>query len=322
MKQPLVVINKAGGAGGEGFLDVKTSTNNPHKIIITLSNLFTTPMATGIPFNWKDLTPVAMMALDEFVLWVNAEKPYNSVKDYVDATKKAPSGSFKMGGTGSKQEDQIITVALEKAIGSKFTYIPYKGGGEVAVQLVGQHIDSTVKLDGQPGHGVQVLLTGHIGLERLDIKTLVPPLRRNAFDFLALDIADDQFGLLGSEGRDDRLADALSGASQQHDLVFQAFALRRFGHRWQGKRFSHGSRLLFEGTTKTGHLSMSGEKAVWKIAASLHLFCFFKCECVSLLGPTINPTWQLSQYIILHPIFRDLARKASTGFSGHIDANR
>ena len=70
MKQPLVVINKSGGAGGEGFLDVKTANNNPHKIIITLSNLFTTPLATGIPFNWKDLTPVAMLALDEFVLWV------------------------------------------------------------------------------------------------------------------------------------------------------------------------------------------------------------------------------------------------------------
>ena len=49
-----------------------------------------------------------------------------------------------MGGTGSKQEDQIITVAVEKAAGVKFTYIPYKGGGEVAVQLVGNHVDSTV----------------------------------------------------------------------------------------------------------------------------------------------------------------------------------
>ena len=49
-----------------------------------------------------------------------------------------------MGGTGSKQEDQIITVAIEKATGAKFTYIPYKGGGEVAVQLVGNHVDSTV----------------------------------------------------------------------------------------------------------------------------------------------------------------------------------
>jgi putative tricarboxylic transport membrane protein len=143
MKQAMVVINKSGGAGGEGFLDVKASRNNPHKLIITLSNLFTTPLATGIPFSWKDITPVAMMALDEFVLWVNAETPYKSVKDYIDAVKKEP-GKFKMGGTGSKQEDQIITVAIEKATGAKFTYIPFRGGGEVAVQLVGKHVDSTV----------------------------------------------------------------------------------------------------------------------------------------------------------------------------------
>jgi putative tricarboxylic transport membrane protein len=143
-KQPFIVVNKSGGAGAEGFLDVKAAKGDPHKIIITLSNLFTTPLATGVPFNWKDLTPVAMLALDEFVLWVNAEKPYTTAKEYIDAVKAAPAGSIKMGGTGSKQEDQIITVAVEKTTGSKFTYIPYKGGGEVAVQLVGNHIDSTV----------------------------------------------------------------------------------------------------------------------------------------------------------------------------------
>ena len=76
MKQPMVVINKSGGAGGEGFLDVKASGNNPHKIIITLSNLFTTPLGTGTPFSWKDLTPVAMLALDQFVLWVPSDAPY------------------------------------------------------------------------------------------------------------------------------------------------------------------------------------------------------------------------------------------------------
>ena len=143
MKQPMVVINKAGGAGGEGFLDVKSSANNPHKIIITLSNLFTTPLATGIPFNWKDLTPVAMLALDEFVLWVNADKPYKNVKEFIDAAKAA-NGGFKMAGTGAKQEDQIITEAIQKSSGTKFIYIPEKGGGAVAVQLVGGHVDSTV----------------------------------------------------------------------------------------------------------------------------------------------------------------------------------
>ncbi|HZF20786.1 MAG TPA: tripartite tricarboxylate transporter substrate-binding protein [Burkholderiales bacterium] len=143
MKQPMVVINKAGGAGAEGFLDVKESKGDAHKLIITLSNLFTTPLATHTPFNWRDLTPVQMMALDNFVLWVNAETPYKTPKEYV-AAAKAAGGKFKMGGTGSKQEDQIITVAIEKQTDAKFTYISYRGGGEVAVQLVGKHVDSTV----------------------------------------------------------------------------------------------------------------------------------------------------------------------------------
>jgi len=144
MKQPMVVVNKSGGAGGEGFLYVKEHKGDPHKIIITLSNLFTTPLATGIPFNWKELTPVSMLALDEFVLWVNAEAPYKNAKEYLDAVKAGGDNQFKMAGTGSKQEDQIITAALDKFTGKKFTYIPFKGGGDVAVQLVGGHVNSSV----------------------------------------------------------------------------------------------------------------------------------------------------------------------------------
>ena len=130
MKQPLIVVNKSGGAGAEGFLDVKDEKGDPNKIIITLSNLFTTPLATGVPFNWKDLTPVAMLALDEFVLWVNADTPYKTAKEYIAAVKAGAASKFKMGGTGSKQEDQIITVGDREGAGAKFTYIPFKGGGD------------------------------------------------------------------------------------------------------------------------------------------------------------------------------------------------
>ena len=144
-KQPIITVNKAGGAGAEGFLEVKKSAGDAHTVIITLSNLFTTPNATGVPFSWKDMTPVAMLALDQFVLWVNAETPYKTAKDYIDAVKAGDDRTFKMGGTGSKQEDQIITVALEKLTApKKFTYVPYSGGGAVAVQLVGKHVNSTV----------------------------------------------------------------------------------------------------------------------------------------------------------------------------------
>ncbi len=144
-KQPIVVVNKSGGAGAEGFLAMKSANADPHKIVITLSNLFTTPLATGVPFNWRDLTPVTMLALDQFVLWVNEESPHKTAKAFHDALKAGAPNSIKMGGTGSKQEDQIIAVMLEKSAGGKkMTYVPFKGGGDVAVQLVGKHIDATV----------------------------------------------------------------------------------------------------------------------------------------------------------------------------------
>jgi len=139
----MVVFNQRGAPAARASRRQELA-GKPHKLVITLSNLFTTPLGTGIPFSYRDLTPVAMMALDEFVLWVNADSPYKTVKDYIEAAKAKP-GELKMAGTGSKQEDQIITVAIEKATGAKFTSSPKSGGGEVAVQLVGKHVASTVK---------------------------------------------------------------------------------------------------------------------------------------------------------------------------------
>ena len=141
MRQPMMVVNKAGGAGAEGFLEARNARGNPHVLIISLSNLFTTPMSTGIPFSWRDLTPVKMMALDEFVLWVNASSPWQNLAQFVEAAK---AGRIRIGGTGSRQEDQIITVAMQRAMGTEFIYVPFRGGGEVETQLVGNHIQATV----------------------------------------------------------------------------------------------------------------------------------------------------------------------------------
>ena len=144
MKQPMLIMNKSGASGAEGIMDVKDSKGNPHKLMVAFSAIYTLPIAVNLPFNWRDLNPVAMIALDEFLLWVNAETPYKTPKDYLAAVKAAAPGTFKMGGTGSKREDHIITVALDKIAGAQFTYIPYKSGGEAATQLVGKHIDSNV----------------------------------------------------------------------------------------------------------------------------------------------------------------------------------
>ncbi len=144
MASPMLVQNKGGASGAEGIMEVKAASGDPHKLMVAFSAIYTLPLAVKLPFNWRDLNPVAMIAQDEFLLWVNAETPYRTAKDFLAAVKAAPAGQFKMGGTGAKREDQIITVALDKAAGVRFTYVPYKSGGEAASQLVGKHTDANV----------------------------------------------------------------------------------------------------------------------------------------------------------------------------------
>jgi tripartite-type tricarboxylate transporter receptor subunit TctC len=144
MKQPMLVMNKSGASGAEGIMDIKSAKGDPHKLMVAFSAIYTLPIAVNLPFNWRDLNPVAMIAQDEFLLWVNSETPYKTPKEFLAAAKAAGPGNFKMGGTGAKREDHIITVALDKIAGTQFTYIPYKSGGEAATQLVGKHTDSNV----------------------------------------------------------------------------------------------------------------------------------------------------------------------------------
>lgn len=133
--QPLFVVNKSGGDGAAGLLHMKASANNPHKLLMALSNLFTTPRASHISFSYRELTPVGMLALDDFVLWVNAKAPYLSARDFFDAVRTARDNTFSVAGTGLKQEDQLLTIALQKQLGKKLTYVPFRGGGEVVARL-------------------------------------------------------------------------------------------------------------------------------------------------------------------------------------------
>jgi putative tricarboxylic transport membrane protein len=143
MKQPMVVSLKGGASGAEALIYMKSSEGDAHKFLIAYSLIYTLPLSAKIPFDWRNLTPVSLVALDQFVLWVNAGLPYKTVKEFTDAAKTA-NPVFKMGGTGSKREDHILTVFMEKKTGAKFNYLPYKSGGEAATQLVGNHTQSNV----------------------------------------------------------------------------------------------------------------------------------------------------------------------------------
>jgi putative tricarboxylic transport membrane protein len=139
--QPVVVVNKAGGSGAEGYVYGKASAGDPYKVIFGTSNAWQQPLVSKVAFNYTDLTPIAAMAQDEFLLWVKQDAPYETAADYL---KAAASHEFTMGGAQSKDTDEVLTRLIEKAAHVKFTYIPFKSGAEAAVQLAGGHIDSHV----------------------------------------------------------------------------------------------------------------------------------------------------------------------------------
>ena len=143
--RPFIPINKAGGSGAEALTYLKGKTGDDHTVMITLNSFYTTPIIQdGLGIDITEFTPLGRMALDTFLLWVNTDREdITDLASYVEAVKSA-GNSWKVGGTGSGQEDSILTAMMEAEFGYDVTYIPFSGGGEVAKNLVGGHIDSTV----------------------------------------------------------------------------------------------------------------------------------------------------------------------------------
>ena len=122
-----------GESGAEAMRYMKQNAGNPHVVMITLNSIYTTPLRNPeIDVDILEFTPIARMAEDTFLLWVNADQDIHSVDDYVAAVQAAGPTNWRMGGTGLGAEDSLVTAMLEQAYGIKHEYVPFKGGGTVA----------------------------------------------------------------------------------------------------------------------------------------------------------------------------------------------
>src|SRR5438445_12898953 len=85
MSQPMVVTLKGGASGAEALMYMKASAGDPNKVLIAYSLIYMLPLSAKIPFNWRELTPVSVIALDQFVLWDNTTLPHKNVKEFIAA---------------------------------------------------------------------------------------------------------------------------------------------------------------------------------------------------------------------------------------------
>ena len=143
--RPFLPINKPGGSGAEALRYLKDNAGEDHLVMVTLNSFYTTPLIQkNLGVDISEFTPLGLMALDTFLLWVHSDQTkISNLDQYVDAVKSTGKG-WKVGGTGQGQEDTILTAMMEAEFDYEVTYIPFPGGGTVAKNLIGKHIDSTV----------------------------------------------------------------------------------------------------------------------------------------------------------------------------------
>ena len=139
---PVIVTNKGGGAGSEAFVYAKGAAGDPHKVVFATNNVWILPLGTAVGYALSDLHPVAAVAVDEFLLWVNARAPYRDVAGFLAAARGGTR--LAVAGTQAKDTDQVLVRQIERAAGVAFNYVPFRSGSEVAVQLAGGHVAANV----------------------------------------------------------------------------------------------------------------------------------------------------------------------------------
>lgn len=140
---PITPVNMPGGAGAVAMANMATKAGNPYYITPTLNSLVTTAMQQQIPVMYpsEDLTPIAKMLMDPFWLVTNP----NNITSWEEFVERCQSERLTTTGTGSRSEDQIQIGLIQRAADCmEFRYVPSGGGGEVASQVAGGHMDFNV----------------------------------------------------------------------------------------------------------------------------------------------------------------------------------
>lgn len=143
LKTELVVANKTGGSGSASFGYAASRPKDGHTImLITQTHLLTLLQGKGGAVKIGDLVGIARATEDPQVLMVGANSPYKTAQDFIAAAK---TKSLKFGTTQIGSVDHIAVVGFaEKAGLWKPIVVPFRGGGDIVVNLVGGNLDGAL----------------------------------------------------------------------------------------------------------------------------------------------------------------------------------
>ena len=146
LKQPVVVENKPGAGGGVGMQFVARAKPDGYTVLMALSSISIIPEADKVlgrdpMFALNQLVPIARFTADPTVLAVRADAPYKTVKDLVDAARKAP-GTIPYGSSGNYGTMHVPMEMLTSATGTRMLHVPFTGAGPAVVALLGGQVEA------------------------------------------------------------------------------------------------------------------------------------------------------------------------------------
>ena len=154
--QPVVVENRPGANGNTAADLVAKSPADGYTLLLAADSLITINphLYSRMPIDTlKDLTPVASLVANQFVLSVNPSLPVKSFQEFVDYARQAnPPLNYASGGNGSQH--QLTMEMLKARAGINLVHVPYRGGapattatmaGEVAAMFAGTSTAPQIK---------------------------------------------------------------------------------------------------------------------------------------------------------------------------------
>jgi len=184
--QPLVVVNKAGGGGIPGRVDVARSKADGYTLLFGWGSGedLVVPHQRPLPYDlFKDFDTVCRISVHSIVLAVPANSPYKTLADLV---KEGKGKEYMTAAVSTKGGSVDITFLLfAKAAGIKVTTIPGSGGSDAITKLVGGHVDFG---GGHPSEVLPHIKAGRlralaVAFEKRDASVPdVPTFRESGFD--------------------------------------------------------------------------------------------------------------------------------------------
>lgn len=135
-------INVPGGGGSVAWAQIAADAGNPHKLFAVSPPIILVPLAGQSEYDHTAFTPVARLITDYAVVVVQADSPHQTISELMAAIEGDPSLAVG-GGSAPGSMDHIASAGAAAAAGldaRTVNYIPFSGGGEALVALMGGHV--------------------------------------------------------------------------------------------------------------------------------------------------------------------------------------